>query len=68
MCLLLDLISKYPFEFVNRARLQGLSFPGPKLVVAETAFFNVRFIMLLECKCFWEIELLNYKLLQARSS
>lgn len=68
MYLILDLISKYPFEFVNRALLQGLCFPGPKLVAAETAFFILVFLMLLECKCFWEIELLNYKSLQTRDS
>lgn len=68
MCLILDLIPTYPFEFVNRALLQGLCFLGPKLVAAETAFYILGFLMLLECKCFWEIELLNYKSLQAMGS
>lgn len=68
MCLILDLRSKYPFKFVNRELLQGLYFLGPKPVAAETAFFILGFIMLLECKYFWEIELLNYKSLQARGS
>lgn len=70
ICFTLELIHKYPFMFVNRALLQSLWFQGQKkdlmLVAGEISFFFLRCLMLLECKCLWERDLLNYQSLQAK--